>query len=371
MIEIPPKFAGRPPVNPAAVKRGESSATWKGATGLAEDVRYYGAWMREEAQKRIGHLYPPVEITAEMAEERPDFKPLVGQKLTVIAWLWARTVKSPNPAFSHVDVPLASSFVLCSKPGKEVYAQPIVDEDKYKFTVKMGTPPSNAEEGTKASGRGANFRCLVSETPISGDYIKSEGQAGRLGQRLLALVAEGGGTRVYLDPTTAEEAIAFKAQPNWRPAGDVPIKLTGGTCVPYGMKQWGDLFTSRQLLALTTFSELLGEARKLIERVAIEAGLSKDSEMLEFYAGATQHGRGCWASSRQPNLRLLTFRIEPELKEAVRAASVNEHRSIANMIAVMIRAYCGRVGIEIAEPNNAPQKNQPRAKAARSSTTAK
>src|SRR5438876_804473 len=114
MIEIPPKFAGSKPVGP--MPQGEKQTTlheeWSGAKGLAEDVRRYGQWMREEAHKRIGHLYPPVEITAEMAQERPDLKPLVGQKLTVIAWLWARTVKSPNPAYAHVAVPLASTFML-------------------------------------------------------------------------------------------------------------------------------------------------------------------------------------------------------------------------------------------------------------------
>ena len=157
MIEIPPKFAGRAPVGPEIEdqKKKELALTqsWPGATGLAEDVRRYGAWMRAEAQKRIGHLYPPVEITAEMARERPDLKPLVGQKLTVIAWLWARTVKSPNPAFSHVDVPLASTFILSSKEGKEAYVQPIVEGDRYRFTVKMGTPPPEAEDGTKARTR--------------------------------------------------------------------------------------------------------------------------------------------------------------------------------------------------------------------------
>jgi putative DNA methylase len=163
MIEIPPKFAGRPPVSLLQSRQGSKKKEldldreWPGATGLAEDVRYYGAWMRAEAQKRIGHLYPPVEITAEMAKERPDLKPLVGQKLTVIAWLWARTVKSPNPAFSHVDVPLVSSFLLSSKSGKEVYVQPVIDGGKYRFTVKLGTPPSGAENGTKLS-RGS-FGC--------------------------------------------------------------------------------------------------------------------------------------------------------------------------------------------------------------------
>jgi len=113
MIEIPPKFAGKPPVNP--VTRGKKDLIereWKGAQGLAEDVRYYGKWMRDEAEKRIGHLYPKIEVTAEMAKERPDLKQYVGKKLTVIAWLWARTVKSPNPAFAQVDVPLASTFML-------------------------------------------------------------------------------------------------------------------------------------------------------------------------------------------------------------------------------------------------------------------
>ena len=150
MIEIPPKFAGRPPVHPpdsSQLSALSSQRDWPGATGLAEDVRYYGAWMREEAQKRIGHLYPPVEITAEMAKERADLKPLVGQKLTVIAWLWARTVKSPNPAFSHVDVPLVSTFVLSSKAGNEAYVQPVVEGDRYHFTVIMGKPVEGAALG--------------------------------------------------------------------------------------------------------------------------------------------------------------------------------------------------------------------------------
>ena len=161
MIEIPPKFAGRPPVNPEARKDREtrSRTPWHGAQGLAEDVRYYGQWMRDEAEKRIGHLYPKVEITAEMAKERPDLKPLVGKKLTVIAWLWARTVKSPNPAFAQVDVPLASTFMLSTKAGKEAYVEPVIEGGGYRFTVKVGKPKDAdaAKNGTKLA-RGANFR---------------------------------------------------------------------------------------------------------------------------------------------------------------------------------------------------------------------
>lgn len=258
---------------------------WPGATGLAEDVRYYGAWMREEAHKRIGHLYPPVEITTEMARERPDLKPLVGQKLTVVAWLWARTVKSPNPAFSHVDVPLASTFILSSKPGKESYVQPVVEGDRYRFTVKVGTPAEEAERGTKASGRGANFRCIVSDAAVDGNYIKAEGQAGRMGTKLMAIVVEGVRGRIYLSPTDEIEVLARSAKPTWKPSGEVPARLTGGTCVPYGLREWGDLFTPRQLVALTTFSDLVGEARERIRQDALAAGLPDDPRGLE--AGGT------------------------------------------------------------------------------------
>lgn len=282
MIEIPPKFAGRPPVNPATrAKIGGGSGSWPGATGLAEDVRHYGAWMRAEAEKRIGHLYPPVEITAEMARERSDLKPLVGQKLTVIAWLWARTVKSPNPAFSHVDVPLASTFILSSKEGKESYVQPVVEGDRYRFTVEVGTPTEEAKRGTKAPGRGANFRCIVSDAVVGGDYIKAEGQAGRMGAKLMAIVAEGVRGRIYLSPTDAIEAVAHSAKPTWKPSGEVPARLTGGTCVPYGLREWGDLFTPRQLVALTTFSDLVGEARERIRLDALAAGLPDDPRGLE------------------------------------------------------------------------------------------
>ncbi len=280
MIEIPPKFAGLAPLGPEIEnKKGKTlgmNRDWPGASGLAEDVRRYGAWMCNEATKRIGHLYPPVEITADMAKDRPDLKPLVGNKLKVIAWLWARTVKSPNPAFSHVHVPLCATFVLSGKAGKETYVVPVVEADNYYFSVKCGLPTAQANEGTKVIGRGSDFRCLLSNTPISGDYIKAEGQAGRMGVRLLAIVAEGTRGKVYLAPTREAEAIARKTEPEWRPIGDVPTRLTGGTCVPYGIKQWSALFTSRQLIAFTVFTNLAIEARKKILDDALTSGLADD-----------------------------------------------------------------------------------------------
>ena len=275
MIEIPPKFAGRPAVNPES--RGEPTViakTWRGAQGLAEDVRHYGQWMREEAEKRIGHLYPPFEVTTALVRERPDLKPYEGRKLTVIAWLWARTVKSPNPAFADVDVPLVSTFMLSTKKGKEAYVEPEIESQGYLFTVKVGAPPDPdvAKAGTKLS-RGANFRCVMSGSPIAGDYIKAEGQAKRMGARLMAVVAVGQRGRVYLSPTTEHEGRAHTAIPDWTPEGDVPARLTGGTCVPYGLSMWGDLFTPRQLVALTTFSDLIAEATKRILGDAVAAGL--------------------------------------------------------------------------------------------------
>lgn len=287
MIEIPPRLAGRKPVGPVppSTQKALPISDWKGAQGLAEDVRRYGHWMREEAQKRIGHLYPQVEITADMALERPDLQEYVGKKLTVIAWLWARTVKSPNPAFAHVDVPLASTFVLSSKAGKEAWVEPVVDGDSYCFTVRMGKPPEAAKRGTKSSGRGANFLCLLSKSPIEGKYIKAEGQAQRIGARLMAIVAEGKRGRVYLSPLPEQEELASTAMPQWRPHGEVPSRLTGGTCVPYGLKEWGDLFTPRQLVALTTFSDLVQEAIIRCHQDALAAGMGDDGLGLE--AGGT------------------------------------------------------------------------------------
>jgi putative DNA methylase len=284
MIEIPPKFAGRPPVH-ADVRRDKKlfAKDWKGAEGLAEDVHRYGQWMRDEAEKRIGHLYPKVEITAEMAKERPDLKPIVGQKLTVIAWIWARTVKSPNPAFTEIPVPLASTFVLATRSGKEAYVHPVITKDGYRFIVKTGDAPESAKKGTK-SGR-ANFRCLLSESPIGGDYIKAEGKAGRIGVRLMAVVAKGKSGRVYLSPDTASEEVANSARPTWSPR----VQISGTSqylgVKPYGMDRFDQLFTQRQLQSLTAFAALVGEARHMARVAAEAAGVRADDTALN--AGGT------------------------------------------------------------------------------------
>ena len=326
MIEIPPKFAGRPPVNPVA--RQEKSLIgreWKGAQGLAEDVRYYGQWMRDQAEKRIGHLYPKVEVSEEMVAERSDLERYKGRKLTVIAWLWARTVKSPNPAFADVEVPLASSFMLSTKKGKEAYVEPVIENGSYRFTVKVGTPKDAeaAKRGTKAGSSGSIFLCLMSGTPMPFEYMRPEAKAGRMGARLMAIVAEGDRGRVYLAPNPEHEAAARKAKPHDPPETDLPAKALGFRVQEYGMTKWRDLFTPRQLVALTTFSDLVTEARAQVERDAIVAGLPDDSTPLR------DGGTGATAYAEAVGV-YLAFALEQGCASTLATASMplGAHRTV-------------------------------------------
>lgn len=292
MIEFPPRFAGMPPVNPEARKKLDHSKRWNRSQGLAEDLRYYGQWMRDEAEKRISHLYPKIEVTTEMAKGRRDLSPLAGKKLTVIAWLWARTVRSPNPAFSKVDVPLASTFMLSTKVGKEAYVEPVIEEGGYRFSVKVGKPRAVAvtNSGTKLA-RGANFGCLMSGTPISGDYIRAEAKAGRMGARLMAIVAEGEHGRVYLSPTPEHEEVPRTARPAWKPDLKVPTPCHDVDRLPmYGMPTWGDAFTPRQLVALSTFSDVVQDARERVMAAAVASGMPEDGMPLRLGGrGATAY----------------------------------------------------------------------------------
>ncbi|ABN76952.1 DUF1156 domain-containing protein [Cereibacter sphaeroides] len=266
MIEIPPKFKNMPPIHPGIKER----SFYRNAEGLAEDVKYYGEWMREKAWDRIGHLYPQVDLPKEYG----------GGKATVIAWIWARTVPSPDPAFSEVQVPIASSFLLSAKPGKEAWVEPTVERATKRITYRIrqkGTKAEIAEakNGTKA-GRGANFRCLISDTAITPDYVKRMGRDGRMGQTLLAIVAEGKGGRAYVAPTNDQVATAISAEPTWRPEAALPNDPRNFWTVDYGLTNFGDLFTSRQLVALNTLSELVHEVRAKIESDAASSGLIAD-----------------------------------------------------------------------------------------------
>ena len=266
MIEIPPKFKDREPIHPGLKERNH----YRNAEGLAEDVKYYGEWMREKAWERIGHLYPQVDMPKEYG----------GGKATVIAWIWARTVPSPDPAFADVHVPIASSFLLSSKVGKEAWVEPIIDREAKTITYRIrkgGTEDeiAKAKEGTKV-GRGANFRCLLSNTAITPEYTRNSGVSGKMGQVLIAIVAEGKGGRVYIVPSELQEQTTFSARPSWKPEQRQPDNARWFSTPAYGMKTFSDLFTNRQLVALTTFSDLVHEARERIEADALAVGFSSD-----------------------------------------------------------------------------------------------
>ncbi|MFN4125781.1 DUF1156 domain-containing protein [Pannonibacter indicus] len=277
MIEIPPKFKDMPPIHPGIKER----SFYRNAEGLAEDVKYYGEWMREKAWERIGHLYPQVDLPKEHG----------GGKATVIAWIWARTVPSPDPAFADVQVPIASSFLLSSKTGKEAWIEPIVDRQAKTIVYRIRHGGTKAEvaaanEGTKLQR--ANFRCLMSGSAITAEYVKSVGKSGNLGQTLIGIIAEKKGGRVYVEPTDFQVSQAFAPEILERARearetflyGETPERLTGGTCYGYGLDQWGKIFTDRQVFGLTTFSDLVHEARERIEADAIASGLPSDGTAL-------------------------------------------------------------------------------------------
>jgi putative DNA methylase len=259
LIEIPPKFAGRPPVHPNQDKQLVARA-WRGAEGLAEDVRYYGQWMRDEAERRIGHLYPKVKLP----------KVYGGGEATVIAWLWARTVKCPNPACG-AQMPLVRSFALSTKPGRQAWVEPIVDRSPQppvvRFEVRTGI--GKPREGT-VNRRGATCLCCGAAVPF--DHVRAEGKAGRMSAQLMAIVAEGTRGRIYLPPNAEHVQISELANPTWRPDVALPHNPRDFKTPNYGMTTFADLFTPRQLVTLTTFSDLVGEARERVRRDAIAAG---------------------------------------------------------------------------------------------------
>lgn len=260
MIEIPPKFAGRSPVNPEAQRQGAANQGWKGAAGLAEDVRYYGEWMKQEAYKRIGHLYPKAKLED-------------GSEATVIAWIWARTVKCPNPACG-CEMPLASSFVLSKKKGKEAYISPDTsDKNHIRYIVK--TDGKSVPESPKTA-RGAKFKCICCGEPTSDSYIKQEGLAHRMGASLMAVVAEGKKGRIYLSPDSEQIRAAIVNAPNDVPSGALAGDKRAIWCPLYGLTEISDLFTPRQLTALTTFSSLVSEAQQKAEADAVAAGVFND-----------------------------------------------------------------------------------------------
>lgn len=262
MIEIPPRFAGMAPVNPEA-QISHMEHIWSRAQGLAEDVRYYGEWMKEEAFKRIGHLYPKVKVPREQG----------GGEATVIAWIWARTVKCPNPACG-CEMPLASSFVLSKKKGKEAWVKPIPDGKRVRFEVQSGKCPKEYE--SYKTGRGATFKCPCCGEVTLDEYVKQEGKNNRIGSQLMAIAAEGKRGRIYCSPNEEHILTAQVEKPQDGPAGMLPGNPRWFSPPAFGMDHYEDLFTPRQLTALTTFSALVAEAQQKAEADAVAAGMADD-----------------------------------------------------------------------------------------------
>ncbi len=258
MLEIPGRFADQPPVNSSART---AQGWWEGTRGLAADVQAYGEWMRKEAQTRIGRYYPSPVLAD-------------GSQATPIAWIWARTVKSPDPSWPG-RVPLVRSWTLAKKPGKPlVWVEPVVNHETKSIRYEIregGTPHAPSVE------RG-NGVCVATGSPIASEYIKAEANSGRMGATLLAIVAESGRARVYVAPT--DEDTQSVPEPSFVVSGAVPRHLTGGTCAVYGLDEWSKLFTPRQLLALTTFSDLLAEVRQKVLADASSAGVVDDGVAL-------------------------------------------------------------------------------------------
>lgn len=262
MIELPAQFADFPPVNPLD-RTMMTNSGWKGVAGISADVNYYGEWIRKEAINRIGHLYPKVKIPREFGDGYTN----------VIAWIWARTITCPNPACG-CKMPLASSFVLSKKKGHEAWVKPIPVGKEVTFEVHQGKCPKEYE--SYKSGRGATFRCPFCGEITSDTYVKQEGKAGRIGSQLMAIVGEGKRGRVYCSPDVDHIIASSVSKPENIPTGSLPENPRWFSPPAFGMTQYEDLFTNRQLVALTTFSGLISEVQKRIEADAISAGMSND-----------------------------------------------------------------------------------------------
>jgi len=291
MNVVPPRFKGCSPVNPTSrAEKPLVKSQYRHVDGLIEDIRFYGKWLRDEAETRLRHLYPNIAITAQMATDRPDLHPYVGEKLQVVAYLWAHTVRSPNPGFSHCDVPLVSSFTLSRKKGKKTWVEPVIrnGNDGYDFVVRVGGTPTLERTVERSGGN-----CLFSGTPIPFSYIREEGRAGRLGDRLLAIVVKGKPGKLFLSPTPESEALARQSPPDDVPASSLPQKAISFRVQVYGITEWRQLFSPRQQIALKTFCDLVQEARQRVLSHARDAhgdnsdrGLEDDGSGSEAYADA-------------------------------------------------------------------------------------
>ena len=281
LIEIASKFTDHVPVGRSLESHEQKKflEDWSGTRGFAEDVTRYGGIFKELAYEKLGHLYPKVKVTKEMVSEQPELKNHEGEELEVICWLWARTIKSPNPAYQNWEIPLTTKWVLSKK--QKTWIEPHIDKGEITYKVKKGDKvPAKAESGTKIS-QGA-FECLLSGTPIKYEYIDKVAESEGLGSKLIAVVAKGKKGRIYISPSKDMENLAKSATPPW--TLDVPCRGTFASNAQgrrYGFNVFGDYFTSRQMTALSVMCDLVLELKDIITKDALEKGLSKDDTPLD------------------------------------------------------------------------------------------
>ena len=256
LIEIPPKFANKPPVNPDAdpmgmtVDKGRKAQKlpWRGAAGLADDIRYYGKWMRDEAFKRIGHLYPTIK------DEN-------GIDRTVIAWLWNRTIPCANPACG-IKMPMMKTFQLSKKANNRHWTKPVINRETNTVSFKVQNHPTDVPSKATVDRNGAT--CIACKSAVRLDYVRQQAREGKMGEQMTAVVAEGERRRLFLSPTDEHVRAALSAEPDWRPSGQLPESINPYRVRNYGIRHQHQLFTERQLLTLTTFSDLIPEVHSQI-----------------------------------------------------------------------------------------------------------
>lgn len=267
LVEIPARFAGRSPVNPNAA--GQVTG-WTGTQGLAEDVAQYGEWLRSEGERRLGHMYPKVRSSD-------------GTEHTVVAWIWARTVRSPNPA-NPIETPLISSWTLSRKRGREKHIEPELTPAGVTYAIEDGRAPE--ADGTVGRRGGAS---IADGTPFSLAYVRDEGRAGRIGRHLVAIAADSARGRVYFEANSEHLEAADVSAPGGVLDMEIGVYPRDIKTQTYGMYRWADLYTDRQLIMLSTLSDLVREARRRVLNDCVAAGWTEGDPLEQGGSGAVAY----------------------------------------------------------------------------------
>ena len=251
LLELPQDYRGKKPLHPGVKLKNH----YKNFDGLAEDIIYFARKLRERTWKSIGHLYPKIQLESQNGK----------RDATVLAWIWVRTVESPDPAMKGSRIPLVASYWLCKKPKKKVWVEPYIDNKQVRFRVKSGVPSDEKaiDRGNKVS-RGANFVCQLSGSAVTADYVKGQGKTGKMGWQLLAVVAEDTGGRKYESRSNKHEGIAFRKEPSWHPDYAMSQHSQYMSVTNYGITRWSNFFMPRPTIALT---ELLARIPEVCEDI--------------------------------------------------------------------------------------------------------